>query len=205
MDSVQPGGGTFICFDSKYEQLLKDNYFGQSVCRVAKIIPEDDPLITRVPTDQRDWRIGFEKMVEAGVIKKCDTIEELEEALGLRKGVLTGHVEKWNEACEKGEDYVANYKYDPSWLVPISEPPYYGAKIGGHIFATKCGLRINSQMQVIDTTGAVIPGLYAGWHTAGGANGEFNIAGRPFNGIYGDLGQSFVGGFMAADALKKTL
>lgn len=205
VDSVQPGGGTFVCFDSKYEQLLIDNYFGQTVCRTAKIIPEDDPLINRVPTDQRDWRTGFARMVEAGAIKRCDTIEELEEALGLRKGVLTDNVAKWNAACEKGEDYVENYKYDPSWLIPIDKPPYYGAKIGGHIFATKCGLRVNSQMQVIDTQGGVIPGLYAGWHTAGGANGEFNIAGRPFNGIYGDLGQSFVGGFMAADALRKTL
>lgn len=205
IDSVQPGGGTFICFDSKYEELVSNNAFGQTVCRVAKIIPEDDALIHRVPIDQRDWRTGFEAMVEAGVIKKCNTIEELEEALGLRQGVLTSNVEKWNAACEKGEDYVANYKYEPDWLIPINEPPYYGAKIGGHIFATKCGLRINSQMQVIDTQGAVIPGLYAGWHTAGGANGAFNIAGRPFNGLYGDLGQSFVGGFMAAEALVKTL
>lgn len=205
VDSTQPGGGTFVCFDSKYEDLLINNAFGQTVCRTAKIIPEDDALISRVPEWQRDWRTGFNMMVEAGAIKKCDTIEELEEALGLRKGVLTGNVEKWNEACEKGEDWVANYKYEPEWLIPINEPPYYGAKIGGHIFATKCGLRINSQMQVIDTKGAVIPGLYAGWHTAGGANGEFNIAGRPFNGIYGDLGQSFVGGFMAAEALVKEL
>ena len=109
------------------------------------------------------------------------------------------------EIREKGEDYVANYKYEKEWLIPINEPPYYGAKIGGHIFATKCGLRINDQMEVIDKRGAVIPGLYAGWHTAGGANGAFNIAGRPFNGIYGDLGQSFVGGFMAANALVKKL
>ena len=43
-------------------------------------------------------------------------------------------------------------------------------------------------MQVIDTEGAVIPGLYAGWHTAGGSNGENNLAGKPFNGLYGDVG-----------------
>ena len=105
----------------------------------------------------------------------------------------------------RGEDYVDDYKYDPSWLIAIDEPPYYGAKIGGHIFTTKCGVRINKDMQVIDTEGAVIPGLYAGWHTAGGANGENNVSGRPFGGIYGDVGQSFVGGFMAAEALLATL
>lgn len=205
MDMMQPGGGTFVCFDSKYEELVSSNFSGEAVCRVAKIIDPEDPLIDRVPEFQRDWRIGFNMMVEAGAIKKCDTIEELEEALGLRKGVLTSNVEKWNAACEKGEDYVANYKYDPKWLHPINEPPYYGAKIGGHIFTTKCGLRINKDMQVVDTKGAAIPGLYAGWHTAGGATGEYNIGGRPEAGIYGDLGQSYVGGFMAANALVKKL
>lgn len=204
-DSTQPGGGVFVCFDSKYEELVSENYFGQTVCRVAKIIPDDDPLIARVPDDQRDWRTGFQIMVDAGVIKRCDTIEELEAALGLREGLLVNEVQKWNDACAAGEDYVDNYKYDPSWLIPIDEPPYYGAKIGGHIFTTKCGVRINKDMQVIDTTGAVIPGLYAGWHTAGGANGENNISGRPFGGIYGDVGQSFVGGYMAAEALLASL
>ena len=89
---------------------------------------------------------------------------------------------------------------------------YYLNNRGKSLFLIKmgtespeCGLRINDQMEVIDKRGAVIPGLYAGWHTAGGANGAFNIAGRPFNGIYGDLGQSFVGGFMAANALVKKL
>ncbi len=184
---VQPGGGVFVCFDSKFDELLQQNYFTQSVCRVAKMIPEDDALVARVPEWQRDWHTGFDIMLEEGVIKKCDTIEELEEAMGLRPGVLVAEVEKWNAACEAGEDYVDVYKYDPAWLIPINEPPYYGCKMGGHIFTTKCGVRINKDMQVVDTTGAVIEGLYAGWHTAGGANGEYNISGRPFNGMYGGV------------------
>ncbi len=168
---------------------------------VGKVIPDDDPLIDRVPEWQRDWRNAFQMMVDAGAVKECDTIEELEEALGLREDVLVQAVKDWNAACEAGEDTVPTYKYDPSWLIPISEPPYYGAKLGGNLFATKCGLRINPKMQVIDTEGAVIPGLYAGWHTAGGSNGENNLAGKPFNGLYGDVGLSFLGGYMAAGSI----
>lgn len=201
VEMSQPGGRTYVCFDSKYEQLVMDNYFQQAVCRVGKVVDENDELIDRVPEWQRDWREGFQNMVDAGAVKKCDTIEELEAALGLREGVLVDAVAKWNEACEAGEDNVPTYKYDPNWLVPISEPPYYGAKIGGNIFATKCGLRVNPNMQVIDQEGAVIPGLYAGWHTAGGSNGENNIAGKPFNGLYGDVGLSYVGGYMAAGGI----
>lgn len=201
VEIMQPGGKTYVCFDSKYEDLVTANHFKQGVCRVGKIIPDDDPLIERVPEWQRDWRTGFGNMVEAGVVKKCDTIEELEKELGLREGVLVDAVKQWNAACEAGEDYVDNYPYDPSWLIPISEPPYYGTKIGGNIFTTKCGLRINPQMQVLNTEGTIIPGLYAGWHTAGGANGESNIGGHPFGGMFSDVGQSFVGGYMAAGAL----
>lgn len=201
VEMMQPGNRTFVCFDSKYEDLVSENYFKQGVCRVGKIIPDDDPLIDRVPEWQRDWRTGFEMMVEDGAVKKCNTIEELEEALGLDKGLLVNAVKSWNEACDAGEDNMPTFKYDPSWMIPINEPPYYGAAIGGNIFTTKCGLRINDKMQVINVEGEVIPGLYAGWHTAGGANGESNIAGKPFGGMYGDVCQSFVGGYIAAGSI----
>ena len=201
VEITQPAGKTYVCFDSKYEDLVTQNHFKQGVCRVGKIILEDDPLIERVPEWQRDWRTGFGQMLEAGVVKKCDTIEELEEELGLSKGLLVDEVKKWNEACAAGVDYDTSYPYDPSWLIPITDPPFYGTKLGGNIFTTKCGLRVNPAMQVLSTDGSVIPGLYAGWHTAGGANGESNIGGRPFGGMYGDVGQSFVGGYMAAGAI----
>ena len=62
---------------------MTENFFGQVICRKAKIVAADDPLIDRVPEWLRDWHTGFEMMVEAGVIKKCDSIEELEGALAV--------------------------------------------------------------------------------------------------------------------------
>ena len=201
IEMAQPEGKTFCVFDSKYEQLMLDNYFGQVICRKAKIVAEDDPYIDRVPVDLRDWRTGFQQMIDAGAIKRCDTIEELEAALGLREGMLVAEVAKWNDACAKGEDYVASYKYRPEWLLPLDEPPYYGAAVGGHVFGSKCGLRVTPGMHVLDTAGAPIPGLYAAWHTAGGSAGDGNAAGRPLTGMYADLGLAFVGGYMAAGGI----
>lgn len=198
LEVAQPNGVTYVCFDSKYEDLVTENYFGQAVCRVGKIIPDDDPCIDRVPEFQRDWRTGFNQMVDQGAVVKCDTIEELESKLGLERGILSDAVKQWNEACERGEDYLESYPYDPSWLVSIDEPPYYGAKTGAHLFTTKCGLRITPRMEVLDVEGNVIPGLYAGWHTAGGSNGENMVSGHPFGGPFGDVGLSFLGGYMAA-------
>lgn len=203
IEMSQPGGKTYCVFDSKYEDLMLENYFGQVICRKGKIVAEDDPYYDRVPENQRDWHTGFQTMLDAGVIKQCDTIEELESALGLREGVLVDHVAKWNEACEAGEDYAPTYKYPAEWLLPINEPPYYGAAIGGHVFGSKAGLRVNPDMQVIKTDGAPIPGLYAAWHTAGGSAGDGNPAGKPLTGVYADLGLAFVGGYMAAGGIMK--
>lgn len=197
----QPGGITYCCFDSKFEELVKSNFFGQVICRKAKIVEADDPYIDRVPEWLRDWRTGFQIMIEGGAIKKCDTIEELEAELGLTEGMLVAEVKKWNEACAKGEDYAASYKYRPEWMIPIDEPPYYGSKLGGHVFGSKTGLKVTPTMQVVNTSGEVIPGLYAGWHTAGGSSGEGNPAGKPLTGMYADLGLAFVGGYMVAGGI----
>lgn len=123
--------------------------------------------------------------------------------MGLEEGVLVNSVKKWNDACAKGEDYTAMYKYRPEWMIPINEPPYYGAKLGGHVFGSKTGLRITPKMQVVSTKGTVIPGLYAGWHTAGGSSGEGNPAGKPLTGMYADLGLALVGGYMAAGGIME--
>ena len=199
----QPGGKTYCVFDSKFDQLVQDNFFGQVICRKATIVADDDPFIDRVPEWLRDWHTGFNQMIEGGAIKKCDTIEELETALELKPGVLVDAVKKWNDACAKGEDYVAMYKYPAEWLIALDEPPYYGAKLGGHVFGSKCGLRVTPNMEVVSTQGAVIPGLYAAWHTAGGSSGEGNPAGKPLTGMYADLGLAFVGGYMAAGGVMK--
>ena len=69
--------------------------------------------------------------------------------------------------------------------------------IGGNLYGTKAGLLINDQMQVVGTDGRVIPGLYAGWHTAGGACGENSYIGDPILGsLMGDVGLAFCGGYL---------
>ena len=201
VEMSQPGGKTFCVFDAKFDDLMTQNYFGQLICRKPKIVADDDPYLDRVPVDLRDWHTGVQLMIDGGAIKCCDTIEELEGELGLREGVLVEAVQRWNDACAAGEDYVDDYKYPAEWLLALDTPPYYGAALGGHVFGTKCGLRVTPQMQVVDTEGAVIPGLYAGWHTAGGSAGDGNAAARPLTGMYADLGLAFVGGYMAAGGI----
>ncbi|MGI6105564.1 MAG: FAD-dependent oxidoreductase [Raoultibacter sp.] len=196
------GGRSYVVFDSKFEEYTKDNaLFKVKLDRALIDIPDDDPFADRIPKEQRDWHNGFNYAVENEAIKKCDTIEELEKALELNEGVLVEAVEKWNAACAAGEDYADNFKLEPEWLKALENPPYYGAKIGGNIYCTKAGLHVNSQMQVINTEGKIIPGLYAGFHTAGGSSGENNISSRTHGGQYGCFGTSLIGGFLAAGGI----
>ena len=149
-----------------------------------------------MPEHYRDWHHGVQDAIDADVLKRRDSLEELERDLGLAEGVLTEAVVKWNDACERGEDDFL-YPMPAEWLHPIVEPPFYGCRIGGNLYGTKAGLLINDQMQVVGTDGRVIPGLYAGWHTAGGACGENSYIGDPILGsLMGDVGLAFCGGYL---------
>lgn len=174
---------TFVCFDSKWGDLIEENHFQ-----------------TRGPRYATTRKEQFQKIIDSGIVSQADTIEELEVKLGLAEGTLSQNVEKWNAACEAGEDWVADDKYDPQYLVPIDTPPYFGVGIGGMLWGIKCGLKVTPQLEVLSTEGTVVPGLYASFHTAGGQCGDMNTSQFSVSG-FGQLGMSFVGGYMAADSI----
>ena len=187
-----PGHRSYIIFDAHYEDHLAG--FAQEHCR--KLITPDLEQIDKVPEHYRDWHHGVQDAIDADVLKKRDTLEELERDLGFEEGVLVEAVRKWNETCARGEDDFM-YPMPPEWLHEISTPPFYGCRIGGNLYGTKAGLLINDEMQVISTKGTPIPGLYAGWHTAGGACGENSYIGDPILGsLLGDVSLAFCGGYL---------
>ncbi len=187
-----PGHRGYIIFDGNYEDHLAG--FAQEHCR--KLITPDLEQIDKVPEHYRDWHHGVQDAIDADVLKKRDTLEELERDLGFEEGVLVEAVRKWNETCARGEDDFM-YPMPPEWLHEISTPPFYGCRIGGNLYGTKAGLLINDEMQVISTKGTPIPGLYAGWHTAGGACGENSYIGDPILGsLLGDVSLAFCGGYL---------
>ncbi len=187
-----PGHRSYIIFDSHYEDHLAG--YAQEHCR--KLITPDLEQIDKVPAHYRDWHHGVQDAIDADVLKRRDSLEELEADLGFAPGVLVGAVEKWNETCAKGHDDFM-YPMPDEWLHTIADPPFYGCRIGGNLYGTKAGLLINDQMQVMGTNGLPIPGLYAGWHTAGGACGENSYIGDPILGsLMGDVGLAFCGGYL---------
>ena len=186
-----PGQRGYVIFDSNYETNIER--FNQVGCR--KPITPDMPNLDRMPTwvAPHDWREGAKLAIERGAIKKADSLEELGHVLGFEAGVLPGAVRDWNEICDSGVD--SEMYFPPEWLVPVVKPPFYGIRIGANLFATKCGLRVNTRMQVLATTQQPIPGLYAAFHTAGGAVGEHASS---LGGILHSAGLSWTSGYAAA-------
>lgn len=189
---MRPGHRSYIIFDAHYQDYLGE--FAQEHCRM--FLTPGLEQEEKIPPRYRDWRNGVQDALDADVLKKRDTLEELERDLGLEEGVLTRAVEDWNATCAAGHDDFI-YPMPDNWLFPVLDPPFYGCRIGGNLYGTKAGLLINTKMQVIGTNGRVIKGLYAGWHTAGGACGENSYVGQPILGsIMGDVGLAFCGGYL---------
>ncbi|MGV8083090.1 MAG: FAD-dependent oxidoreductase [Coriobacteriia bacterium] len=195
------GGAGYVIFDSNYETTLRDHFtlMKHSWDRTPTE-PDHLPFLgSNEGLFSEDWRDDFAAAVKRGAIKKCDTIAELAKALQLDPDVLQGAVDHWNELCEKGEDTDLLYPYPAEWLQALKTPPYYGARIGGSIGKTMAGLRVTGDMEVVDTEGKVIPGLYAGWSTAGGFVGESTWnSGGTFNvSVLGSNALSWVTGYIA--------
>lgn len=195
-----PERRSYTIFDSKFKENIWK--LGQTALR-KPIVPEDPLNPEAEGIISHNWLDDIEPAIEEGRIKRADTIEELAEQLGLEPDVLENAVKDWNRMCENGEDDELLYPYPPAWLNKLENPPYYGAKIGGHFGKTLCGLRVNDDLQVVDTKGHVIPGLYANYTTAGGICGEGSWGGGAhFNtSILGGNALSWVSGYVACEGV----
>lgn len=197
------GHRAYAFFDADFDKNIFEhelwlNHFGEDSRR--PLTPDDNVLDNGLVTT--DWRSEFEEAVERGAIKKADTIEELAEQMGLKPEKIKAGIERWNELCAQGEDLDLIVPYPKEWLVPVENPPFYGAAISGQIGKTLCGLRVDKRMQVITTEGDPIPGLYANFHTAGGEAGESNFGSNHGNAsLFGGFATSGVSGYLACKNL----
>ena len=128
----------------------------------------------------------------------ADTIGELATKMGMPPANLEATVNKYNEYAAAGED--KDFQR-PRPLTPITEPPFFGARLFLFTHDQQNGIRVNTKMQVIDQmfaleTGTapsvpvdkegVIPHLYAAGEVTGGTFGAARGSGKM--GSYGVQG-----------------
>lgn len=105
------------------------------------------------------------------------TIAELAHAQGIEPQTLVRTVEAFNKACQPGafnpmardSKHTVGLEINKSnWAVPIDEPPFHAYAVVCGITFTYGGLKIDRKTQVISTSGAPIPNLFACGETVGG-------------------------------------
>ncbi|MCC8100756.1 MAG: FAD-dependent oxidoreductase [Clostridiales bacterium] len=105
-----------------------------------------------------------ESYVNMGIMVKYDSLEEMAEALELDIDALTATIESFNAAAN-GETEDA---YGRTSFNGTLEAPFYVLKVSNGVACTTGGLKINEDMQVLDTDGNVMANLYAIGEISGG-------------------------------------
>lgn len=98
--------------------------------------------------------------MDAGFVFKADTLEELAVISGIEDPeALVNTVAAYNQYCEDGVD--PEFGKSAENLDKIGEGPYFCVVGTPYCYTTCGGLDVDTDMQVLDTNGNKIPGLYA--------------------------------------------
>ena len=113
--------------------------------------------------------------VKKGFVFTGNTYEELGAAIGVDGAALTETMNTWNGYVEA--------KNDPdfgrtSFANPLNTAPFYAIKVTAGIHHTMGGLQINTNTEVLDVNGNVIPGLFAAGEVTGGVHGANRLGGN---------------------------
>jgi fumarate reductase flavoprotein subunit len=109
----------------------------------------------------------LKEAIEKGNVLTAPTIEELAQKMEVPVETFKATVVRYNELARNGKDL--DFGKHPDRLTTLEKPLFYACKMGGCYLVILGGLKVNTKLQVLDTEGHVIPGLYA----AGNVSGSF--------------------------------
>ena len=116
------------------------------------------------------------KYFAINVVAEGATITELAEAIEVDPATLAATLETWNTAVANQKDEA--FGRTTAMEVDLSVAPYYAIKVAPGIHHCMGGVKINTNAEVIDTEGNVIPGLYAAGEVTGGVHGANRLGGN---------------------------
>ena len=103
----------------------------------------------------------MEKHIEAGLMFKCDTLDELADKLGFTgtaKETFLATVDRYNALYDAQED--TDFGKPAYRLSAIRQAPFYGCWLGASLLTTEQGIAINEKGQALDTNNNPMEGLY---------------------------------------------
>jgi fumarate reductase flavoprotein subunit len=163
--ALQPEGICYTLFDSKILQMMEEQGFIRpGAASRANWLPV--VAATPMPGLEREVK----KQADKGVLKIANSWDEIAKWMGAKPEVLKATVDEYNAACDQHHDGL--FAKDPRYLMPLRTPPYYAIKAHAAICDAYGGIKINENMEAIDTEDNPIPGLYAAGSTAGCVESE---------------------------------
>jgi fumarate reductase flavoprotein subunit len=164
--ALQPEGLSFTLFDNKTRQMMEEQGLVRSGIFGAHTLHGFVPPAISLPGLERELR----KKADEGFLKISDSWNEIAGWIGAEPKVLKATIDEYNAACDHGHDTL--FAKDQRYLFPLRSAPYYAIRAHGSICDAIGGVKINENMEVLDTKDNPIPGLYAAGSTAGGWESE---------------------------------
>lgn len=174
----------------------------QGYSELAAVLLRQPGGVATMVFDQRIYDVAlknehFRDSVEAGALKKADTLEGLAAAFKLDPARVRATFDEYDANARLGRDPLGRENFGQ----PLS-PPYYGAQITGTLAHTQGGLRVDVHGRVLRTDGRVIPNLYAGGGTAAGVSGDGAAGYLSGNGLLTAFGFGLIAAEHAAAAIR---
>ncbi|MBS5450215.1 MAG: FAD-dependent oxidoreductase [Coriobacteriia bacterium] len=110
----------------------------------------------------------FEQWVEAGNVKRADTLEELAEVCDIDADALVATVETYNADSEAGADSVFGTPAES--MYPVRTAPFYAGEIVPCVIGGLVGLQVNESCQPVTSAGEPVENLYAVGEVCEGGN-----------------------------------
>ncbi|MDH3700983.1 MAG: FAD-dependent oxidoreductase [Alphaproteobacteria bacterium] len=152
-----------------------------------KMYPLGSTIFNDADIEPYFWSQDNMKEVQNGILRKADSIAELAGLIGCEADALQASVDRWNAACEAGED--AEHARAPKTMMPIKSPPFYTGEMWPVVSNTQGGPVHDANYRVLNPFGEPIPNLYEAGE-CGGIWGFLYIGGA-------NLTECFVGGRIA--------
>lgn len=160
--SLEPGNTYCMIWDADWKTHTKE--FHTIGCSRIQYSPSGSKLM--LFDEKAVEKFHEEKLIPEGIIVMNNTIEGLAQKLGIPSEILVATVKRYNELCEKGID--EDFGKESYRMIPLKKSPFSAATLGGILLCTLDGLRINTNLQVLDKSFNPIEGLYAVGNDSGG-------------------------------------
>jgi succinate dehydrogenase/fumarate reductase flavoprotein subunit len=165
---------TANCIKDKTYCTVWDSNFSEDIKRFdthgcSRLFPYENGALPVMPLDPVVMGMNAELM-ERGYIVEAQSIEELAEKLNIPVDSFAATVKRYNELADAGKD--SDFGKEPHRLSHLNKAPFFGVRQrGGYFIATLDGIKIDTEMRVVNESGLPIDGLYAAGDCSGGYNG----------------------------------